>query len=266
MSGENLIDDETFMTEAFRILEIAEERDIILRLLGSIAFRIHCPKYAPLLHQGADVHRPLTDIDYMAYNKYKTPIRKLMYDLRFAEIFADPIVSRIVFQSPKFKNLKVDFFLERLRFCHIIDFNKKNKRLEIDKPTIPLEEMLLEKMQIVEINEKDIKDTIMLVCEHDLEDDAEKNTEIIDGGFIARILADDWGFWYTVTTNLNKTKAWVPKYSNALSEEDCSLAINRIDKLIERIDQEPKTKKWMKRAKTGTKKRWYEEVQSFDVD
>ncbi|MFX1466170.1 MAG: hypothetical protein ACFFA5_06845 [Promethearchaeota archaeon] len=266
MSGEKLINDETFMQEAFRIIEIAEERDIVLRLLGSIAFRIHCPKYAPLLHQGDAVHRPLTDIDYMTYTTHKTPIRKLMYDLRFREIFADPIVSRIVFQSPKYKNLKVDFFLERLHFCHIIRFDKKEKRLEIDKPTIPLEEMLLEKMQIVEINEKDIRDTIMLVCEHDIEDDAEKTTEIIDGGFIARILADDWGFWYTVTTNLNKTKAWVPQYSNTLSEEDRISAINRIDKLIERIDQEPKTKKWQKRAKTGTKKRWYEEVQSFDVD
>jgi hypothetical protein len=266
MSSEDLIDDETFMQEAFRIIEIAEERDIVLRLLGSIAFRIHCPKYAPILHQGSAVHRPLTDIDYMTYNKHKTPIRKLMYDLRFREIFADPIVSRIVFQSPKYKNLKVDFFLERLQFCHIISFDRKKKRLEIDKPTIPLEEMLLEKMQIVEINEKDIKDTVMLVCEHDIDNDVEKNTEIIDGGFIARILADDWGFWYTVTTNLNKTKTWIPKYSNALSEEDQSLAIFRINKLLERIDQEEKTKRWRKRAKTGTNKRWYEEVQSFDVD
>lgn len=260
------VTDETFMQEASRIIDAAEERGITLRLLGSIAFRIHCPKYAPLLHKGEAVHRPLTDIDYMAYNKHKTSIRKLMYDLRYREIFADPIVHRIVFQSPKYENLKVDFFLERLRFCHTIDFNKKRQRLEVDKPTIPLEEMLLEKMQIVEINEKDIKDTIMLVCEHDIEDNAEKNTEIIDGGFIAKILADDWGFWYTVTTNLNKIKTWVPKYSNALSEEVRSLAINRIGKLMERIDQEPKTKKWHKRAKTGTKKRWYEEVQSFDVD
>jgi len=125
MSIKDLVDDETFMKEAFRIIEIADERNIILRLLGSIAFRIHCPKYAPLLHQGTAVHRPLTDIDYMAYNTHKTSIRKLMYDLRFHEIFADPIVSRIVFQSPKYKNLKVDFFLERLRFCHIIDFDKK---------------------------------------------------------------------------------------------------------------------------------------------
>ncbi|MFX1520292.1 MAG: hypothetical protein ACFFCD_10270 [Promethearchaeota archaeon] len=266
MATENVIEDETFMQEAFRIIDEAEERGITLRLLGSIAFRIHCPKYAPLLHKGESTHRPLTDIDYMAYNKHQTSIRKLMYDLRFREIFADPMVRRIVFQSPKYKNLKVDFFLEQLRFCHTIDFDQKQKRLEVDKPTIPLEEMLLEKMQIVEINEKDIKDTIMLVCEHDIDDDTEENTEVIDGGFIARILADDWGFWYTVTTNLNKTKAWVPKYSNALSEEDQSLAVNRINKLLERIDQEEKTKKWRKRAKTGTKKRWYEEVQSFDVD
>jgi len=253
------------MQEAFRIIEAAEERGVILRLLGSIAFRIHCPKYAPMLHHGDIVHRPLTDIDYMAYNKDKPPIRKLMYDMRYREIFADPIISRIVFQSPKYKNLKVDVFLERLRFCHTIDFNKKRKRLEVDNPTIPLEELLLEKMQIVEINEKDIRDTVLLLCEHEV-DNTENNTEIVDAGFIAKILADDWGFWYTTTTNLNKTKAWEPKYSNALSEEDRSCAIKRIDKLLNRIEQEPKTKKWQKRAKKGTKKRWYEEVFGFDVD
>jgi hypothetical protein len=188
-----------------------------------------------------------------------------MYDLRYREIFADPMVGRMVYESSKYKTLKIDIFLEALRFCHIIDFNKKRKRLEFDKPTIPVEELLLEKMQIVEINEKDIKDTIMLFCEHEVAD-VHDNKELIDGGFIAQILADDWGFWYTVTVNLNKTKAWVSKYNNALSEEDRAHVIARIDQLLDRIEKEPKTKDWQKRAKTGTKKQWYNHVQNFDVD
>jgi len=61
--------------------------------------------------------------------------------------------------------LHIDIFYEKLDFCHVIYWKD---RLDVDHPSIPLAEMLLEKMQIVQINEKDIIDTIMLLLEHSL--------------------------------------------------------------------------------------------------
>ena len=82
--------------------------------------------------------------------------------------------------------MKVDVFFDRLDMNHIIDF--KN-RLELDFPTISLADLLLEKMQIVQINEKDIKDTIILLREHPVED---PDKETINANYVASLLAEDW--------------------------------------------------------------------------
>ena len=61
--------------------------------------------------------------------------------------------------------LNVDVFADELYFCHRIPFKD---RLDLDSPTICTTDLLLEKMQIVEINLKDFKDTIVLMLEHPL--------------------------------------------------------------------------------------------------
>jgi len=78
------------------------------------------------------------------------------------------------------------------------------KRLEIDYPTISLADLLLEKMQIVKLNEKDILDTIVMLREHDV---GEGDKETINSDRVSGLLSDDWGFYYTVTTNLGKIKS-----------------------------------------------------------
>jgi hypothetical protein len=42
---------------------------------------------------------------------------------------------------------------------HVVKFQN---RLHVDSPTIPLAELALEKLQIVHLNEKDVKDMLML--------------------------------------------------------------------------------------------------------
>ncbi|NIR88050.1 hypothetical protein GWO13_11125 [Candidatus Bathyarchaeota archaeon] len=155
------------------------------------------------------------------------------------------------------KKIDVDIFYDELDMCHKIDLRD---RLDIDPPTVSLADLLLTKLEIVEFTEKDAKDVIALVRDHKIGDSDEPET--INAKYIAELFADDWGFWYTATTNLKKIKAACPMYkrSKQLSEEDVADVTSKIDQIMKYIDEEPKTKNWEKRAETGTKKRWYREV------
>lgn len=97
---------------------------------------------------------------------------------------------------------------------HPIDFKG---RLELDYPTITVTDMLLEKIQMWEaFSEKDLKDCLLLLKAHNVEEKREK--ESIDASYIAKILAKDWGFWYTATTNLKNLKRFVLEIDKLGSE------------------------------------------------
>ena len=127
---------------------------------------------------------------------------------------------------------------------HVIDFKG---RLEVDYPTIPLADLLLEKLQIVHINEKDIKDSILLLLEHDV---GEGDKETINMKRITKIMAEDWGFYYTSTTNLKKIGTFLPKYTNLTDEQRLAIT-SKIEKLLQGIENEPKKLGWKVRARVG---------------
>ena len=125
--------------------------------------------------------------------------------------------------------------------------------LRLDPWSVSLADILLQKLQIWEINDKDLKDIEYLFTVADFgEDDDDK----VNVGYVSRRFADDWGFWYTATTNLDRVKAHVDNV-DALSDDQKAKVRQVADAVRARIDQEPKTKKWEKRAKKGAKKIWY---------
>jgi hypothetical protein len=144
-------------------------------------------------------------------------------------------------------------FYDKLDFCHLISWNE---RLEVDAPTIPLAEMVLEKMQIVKINEKDVIDTIMLLMEHALGND---DAETINIGRIASLCAQDWGLWRTTTMNLAKVKQLALGYPQ-LSEEQKRHVAAQVDAALARIEKEPKNMAWRLRARVGDRVKWYKDV------
>jgi len=256
LSAEDLIrQEEEFFKIMGELIERAEEEGIVLRVLGAIAFRNHCHSFK---HLEYECGRMLTDIDFVGYKKDQKKIESIFTSLGYEE---DRIVKRLfpgkrlIFY--KDDGLHFDVFLDKLEMCHDIDFRE---RLEIDRPTIPLAEMILEKMQIVEINEKDLIDTLVLLREHEIGDG---DHETINGAFLVELLSEDWGFWRTVTMNLGKVrqfmKSWPP-----LSGEDREDIEKKLDKILRIIDDAPKGKKWLKRAKVGDRKKWYREVEEYD--
>jgi Icc-related predicted phosphoesterase len=247
-----------FMDEALRIIKLGEERGFVFRLMGAVAVKLHCPKYVHLYQQ---MKRTLTDIDYATYSQHRNKVGGFFKELGYApneQVIAFYGKHRHIYWSDK-NQWQVDLFFDELDMCHKVDFRG---RLELDSPTITLADIVLEKMQIVRINEKDVKDTIILLLEHDIGD---TDNDEVNGAYIAGLLSRDWGYCHTVTTNLKKIRDFVDQYE-ALSQEETQRVKERVDKLLGRIKSAKKGLKWKLRAKLGTKVKWYKEVEEVSPD
>ncbi|MGD0548968.1 MAG: hypothetical protein ABSA81_00305 [Candidatus Bathyarchaeia archaeon] len=207
-----------FLEEAHRIMDAAKTEGVLLRLLGALAFHIHCPKFSYM--QG-----------------------------RVRALFG----SRLIFYDASDSSRHCDVFLDKLEFCHDVVFQG---RLEVDDPTVPLAELLLEKMQIVKLNEKDAIDTIMLLREHQI---GGSDDDTINADHLSRLTARDWGLWKTFTINLENVRKAVQTYEK-LSEEDKKDVSSKITALRARIDNEPKTRGWKIRSQIGERRKWYRDV------
>jgi hypothetical protein len=240
-----------YVERALNLVERARERGLELRILGSLAYRLHCPANIELFEQ---MKRDLTDVDLAARSDQRRDVRAWLEGEGFI-VDQDLVVAtegkRYCFGDPG-SDLFVDVFFDELYFCHPIPLRD---RLALDYPTITPTDLLLEKMQIVEINPKDIKDSLILLLEHPLDASGE---DAIDHTYIAKLLASDWGFYYTVTTNLTVLRGHLG--DGELSDDQASTVGDRIDWLERAIEDEPKTGKWKMRARIGPRKRWYQEV------
>lgn len=243
-----------FVDEGLRLVKEAEERGLQMRILGSIAYRIQCPKN---LHLFDDMARVLTDVDFAAMKRQNHEIRQFMMSQGYEPddgVYVASEGSRHIYVHPETR-LNVDVFADELYFCHRIPFKG---RLDIDSPTISNTDLLLEKMQIVEINLKDFKDTLVLMLEHPLGSEASDNKHI-DTDYIVGIMSKDWGFCHTFRTNLARVPDYISEFP-AITGEEGDIIRARIADLLEMIEAAPKSLKWKMRAKIGTRKLWYQEV------
>jgi len=250
-----------FAKEIRRIISVADERKVPVRILGGAAIRMHCPEYEVLYERLKRV--PKHDMDFVTYSKFRPLTKKLFVDLGYEPYISLMLTGatgrhRQIFND-KDGNKAIDVFLGKLEMCHVIDYSD---RLGLDSPTVPLAELLLQKLQIVQTNEKDIQDVIILLREHEI---GSIDTEKINADYIARILSNEWGFNYTVNLNLQKIKESLHKYP-ALTTEDKLIISGRIDKLQEVINNTPKTLQWKLRAKVGPAKKWYNVVEEVNRD
>ncbi|MBW6464661.1 MAG: hypothetical protein K0B84_10845 [Firmicutes bacterium] len=241
-----------FIAEAKKIINQAEQKGAPLRLIGALAFHLHCPKYNYIHKKWG---RVFTDTDFVAKREHHKEIIEAYAELGYKD---DEMITtlygsdRLVFDNPE-TGMHSDIFFDKLDYCHVLQLRD---RLNVDDLTIPLAELFLEKMQIVQINEKDIVDTMMLLAEHPV---GESDNEEINGPVIAGILASEWGFWRTVTGNIDKMLAITAKTDLFDSEEKNTIE-ERIAKIRDYVDREPKPLAWKMRSKVGDKVKWYKEV------
>lgn len=248
-------DPEELRATAFELVDKAKERGVTLRILGHLAVRTHVQNNRELID--ALKRKPTHDIDFMGYSNETTAANKFFIDELGYTL--DPMVAysqefgikRLIYH--KENGLMAEIFQDDLRMAHTVHF--KN-RLELDSPTISLVDLFLSKLQIHEINEKDIQDLIVLLVEHDL---GSEDKELIDVDYMVKRFSDDWGFYFTATENLEKTRHFIKQY-DVLNDEQRLIAEGRINAILECIEKAPKSMKWKLRAKIGTRKKWYEDV------
>jgi len=255
------ISSQEFIEKAKHIVQEGDRKGIILRIMGAVAFRLHTPELADLhkrLNRLNNSGAEFTDLDLITYGGFNQKLEPFFDSIGYVADehakYQIHVWAQRHFYHDATARFKIDVFFDKLEMSHTIDFRN---RLEMDSPTIPLAELLLEKMQIVQINEKDIKDTIILLLGHDIADD---DRDHINAAYITSLLAGDWGLWYTTTNNLDKVRLFSSRYEQ-LSEKEKATAASRIDALKKRIDDFPKSAKWKMRARIGTKRKWYRDVE-----
>jgi hypothetical protein len=236
------------------LLSEADQEQITLRIGGSLAVRLHCHASDDLLDRWQ--REPPGDVDLFGYSRQDPAIQGMFRRLGWT---LDPAVAlsrewgvnRLVYHGPD--GAKTDVFLDTLNMAHEVDFKQ---RLELAAPTLPLADLLLTKLQIHELTAKDVKDVGALLAGHDL---AETNeAEAIEIPRVTRLLAHDWGFWYTALRNLEAVATFVG--GNALDSSMRDRTLGRVDALRRRIEAEPKTRRWRLRARVGPRVQWYQDV------
>ncbi len=235
------------------IFSIAEEQNITLRLTGSLAIRMQASEFKYIEYEN---NRWLNDIDLVVYDRDILKLQKLLTDLGWIEnqgvlrLFGD---KRRIFDHPS-EDLHADVFINKLIFCHTLDLRGK---LEHCEKTIDLIYLLLGKLQIVEINRKDLIDGMLLLRSFNLNDQ-------LDIDQLVRLCSRDWGWWRTVTMNLEKLDSFIEKcLSRGNDRKDVK---NKINLIREKITAQPKSLGWKLRSKLGDRVKWYNDVEEVQRD
>jgi len=238
--------------EAERLLDHARRDGTTLALLGGVAVRLHAADVPACLG------REYKDIDFAVPKGRGGDADKLLRAGGYEpEITFNAMMGkeRMLFHDTA-HGRQVDVFVGSFRMCHEIPFGN---RLTAGERTVPLAELLLTKLQIVELNEKDVRDTMLLFHGHDV---ADHDGDAVNGARIGELCANDWGLWRTITANLTRCREHLTDYP--LADPDLERIGGRLDAVLERIEEAPKSRGWKLRAKIGERKRWYELPEEVD--
>jgi hypothetical protein len=235
------------VAEGKRLLERATANGLPLRLLGGVAIRLRAPNGIPPAFE-----RRYADLDFVtakgASGKAQAFFREEGYEAHKAFNALNGNERLLFFDREN--DRQVDVFVGAFSMSHKIPIGD---RLELEPATLPLAELLLTKLQIAEVNEKDVRDALAILHGHAI---GESDGGALNAARVAELCAADWGLWRTITGNLATCREYVERYDIPADEQ--ARLRDRVDQLLERIEREPKTRGWKLRARIGERKRWYE--------
>lgn len=231
--------------ETQRVIDATEERGLTVRLIGGTAINRHAKSA-----RDGPFKRDYRDVDFVGTRAEEDELVELMTDLGYEdnERFNTMRRFRLEFRDPV-NERKADYILDRFDFCH--RWNLRN-RLELDYPTVPIEDLLLSKLQIVEVSDRDVRDILAMITDHPVSES--DDTEAIDPGYIADRCRNDWGLYKTVTMNLDRVDEYVVSTEVPV---DADVVAEKIDVLRSAIEARPKTLRWKLRSIVGEHKQWY---------
>jgi len=234
------------LEEAKRIVEEGAKSGIVLRLLGGLAVKYYCPSASH-----CTLSREYPDMDLMGLSDQSRKMQELFVNLGYT---ADEVFNmmqgdlRLLFLDSRDRH--VDIFLDIFDMCHKFDFRD---RLALTDFAISISDLLITKLQIAELNEKDVKDILSILLDNQIGHNDSAKT--INAKYIADLCSHEWGVYKTFTITLNSVLSSMNKYG--LGPENEKAVRSRINELLVEIESKPKSARWKIRARLGEKKAWY---------
>jgi hypothetical protein len=234
------------LDEALDLVRRSGEAGIPLRLIGGLAVRVLCPDLPPRV-------RDRQDLDLASTSEARPALAAFLVssgyepDRHFNALYGR---KQLFFASPSGR--AIDVLIDRLEMCHVLEFRDRIDRMPL---TLDVTDILLSKLQIVELNEKDAHDVLSLLSVYPVERSPEPGT--IDLDRIGELVGDDWGWWRTVTMNLEGIGE-LARTGSLPSPDPPREALERLGRVRAWADEVPKTLRWRLRARVGDRKRWYQ--------
>jgi hypothetical protein len=232
------------IAEAERIASAATAAKVGVKLMGGAGIHIHSPSA-----QRPPLRRKYGDLDYVISKRDRKAALAFFPSLgyeaneRFNLMQGD---RRLYFYDTE-HGRQLDVFIDSIRMSHIIDLRD---RLDHEGPCCSPSDLLLSKLQIFEVNRKDLVDLTALLLDHQV---ASHSDEAIDAAYIARLTAEDWRLYHALEVNIQKLRATLDEL-----EVDRDLVRSRLDEIWKAVEAHPKPLKWKLRAQVGERVSWYE--------
>lgn len=235
------------LPEALELIEAGRAGGVPLRLMGGLAVRLLCPDFPPRARKGQD-------LDLASVSRTRPRLSELLVsrgyepDKRFNALYGH---KQLYFRSPEGRT--VDVIVDRLEMCHDLPFTDRIERMPL---TLDLIDLLLSKLQIVELNEKDARDVVYLLAAYPVREGDEPGT--IGLLRMQAIVGEDWGWWRTLTHNLDRVRHFAVEAGAGFVPARASYdPVAQLDLLAEGAERAPKSLRWKMRARVGERKRWY---------
>lgn len=241
--------------EMTRVLDAAREANIRLRLIGGLAIKLHSPSAS---HRA--LQRAYPDIDLVVPKKDKPRLEPFFASLGYVPEKNFNLLNgdrrQIFFDSDQGR--RIDVFVGDFEMCHKLPMKD---RLDAHPVTVPLAELFLSKIQIVELNRKDALDIISLLLDNEVgfNDDG-----VINIDRITRLCLKDWGLYKTLTITLSKVETILVEQNPGLDEAQQQCVLERINTIRRLLNRVNKPILWKVRDRVGTRLRWYTEVEEVD--
>jgi hypothetical protein len=242
------------VAEARRIVAAAGGQDLTLRVLGGAGVALHDHGAVP-----ASLDRTYGDIDVVVPAKATRATTGTLAALgyvpneRFNALHG---AKRMLFYDNG-NGRQLDVFVGVFAMCHTLDLGR---RLSRHTQALGAADLLLTKLQIAQINRKDVVDAVRIVMTHDL---AETDTDDDDLSLqrLRGVTSSDWGWYTTFTDNLEMVRAAVPEL---LEPDIAGPVLFRLEAIRTAVDDAPKSMRWRARSIIGRKSPWFELPEEVD--
>lgn len=239
------------LEEMNRLIAAANEKSLLLRVLGGVAVKVHHTLDHPAFR------REFGDLDFVVAGKQRREFETFMVTVGYSPHKQFNLLNgkdrQIYYHNES--EMKLDIFVDTFSMCHKIPLEG---RLHLHPVTVPLADLLLTKAQIAELNRKDALDiaSLLLFVETGSDDN-----EKINLNRIAQLCGNDWGLYKTTSINLKRVEETVNEETLPLAESERGTIKKRIGDILQTFVSMPKSLAWQMRDKVGTRVRWYEEVE-----